>query len=177
MTDTARDDESRRVEIPLVPDEHWRRDFPYTAVGEELVTRRDFTRYLAAASGAFAACTLGVAAYSAAREETPAGPQAIVALSEVEQGTSYLFRYPTSADPAILVHLDDGELRAYSQKCTHLGCVVFWEEGGEDLYCPCHEGHFDLHSGEPLAGPPDRPLTQIGLEVRDGTVWATGWAD
>ncbi len=169
---TPTDQSSRKVEIPLVPDEHWRRDFPYTAVGEELVTRRDFNRYLAAASGAFAACTLGVAAYSAAREVTPGEPAPIVELSKVARGTSHLFRYPTSHDPAILVHLPDGELRAYSQKCTHLGCVVFWEEGGEDLYCPCHEGHFDLHSGVPLAGPPDRPLTRINIEVREGTVWA-----
>ncbi len=157
---------------PLVPDEHWRRDFPYTSAGEELVTRRDFTRYLAAASGAFAAGTLGVAAFAAGREVTAGEPQAIVALADVPEGSSYLFRYPTDADPAILVHLPGGDLRAYSQKCTHLGCVVFWEPGHNDLLCPCHEGHFDLRTGQPTAGPPDRPLLAIDLEVRDRIVWA-----
>lgn len=163
----------RRVELgPLVPDPTWRREFPYTSAGEELVTRRAFTRYLAAASGAFAVGTLGVAAVAQARQPTEGGPQAIVDLAEVPEGTSHLFRYPTDADPAILLHLDGGELRGFSQKCTHLGCVVFWEPGHDDLLCPCHEGHFDLRTGDPVAGPPDRPLPAIELEVRDGTVWA-----
>lgn len=157
---------------PLVPDPHWRRDFPFTSAGEELVTRRDFTRYLAAASGAFAAGTLGVAAFAAGRDPDSGEPRPVVALAEVAEGSSYLFRYPTEADPAILLHLPGGELRAFSQKCTHLGCVVFWEPGEDDLLCPCHEGHFDLRSGRPIAGPPDRPLPAIDLEVRDGTVWA-----
>jgi Rieske Fe-S protein len=166
----------RRIDVPLVPDEQWRRDFPYTSAGEELVTRRDFTRYLAAASGAFAAGTLGVAAIAAVREPATGEPRPVAALDEVPAGSSYLFRYPTDADPAILVHLHDGELRAYSQKCTHLGCVVFWEPGHDDLLCPCHEGHFDLRTGQPVAGPPDRPLPAISLELRDGTVWATRMA-
>src|SRR5690606_10978483 len=38
----------RRELGPLVPDPLWRREFPYTSAGDELVTRRDFTRYLAA---------------------------------------------------------------------------------------------------------------------------------
>jgi Rieske Fe-S protein len=101
-------------------------------------------------------------------------PQRIVALADVPEGDSYLFRYPTADDPAILLHLSGGDLRAYSQKCTHLGCVVFWQPGHDDLLCPCHEGHFDLRTGEPVAGPPDRPLPSIGVEVREGTVWATG---
>jgi Rieske Fe-S protein len=46
------------------------------------------------------------------------------------------------------------------------------EEGR--LHCPCHEGHFSLASGEPLAGPPRRPLPRILLELRQGRVFATG---
>jgi Rieske Fe-S protein len=157
---------------PLVPDPTWRRDFPYTSAGEELVTRRDFTRYLVAASGAFAAGSLGVAAIASRRTPTPSGPQPVVARSDVPAGDSYLFRYPTADDPAILVHLPDGELRAYSQKCTHLGCVVFWKPDRDELVCPCHEGSFDPRTGVPIAGPPDRPLGRIDIEDRNGTIWA-----
>jgi Rieske Fe-S protein len=28
--------------------------------------------------------------------------------------------------------------------------------------------------GEPIAGPPDRPLARIELEVREGVIWAVG---
>lgn len=164
----------RRVDIPVVPDETWRRDFPYTSAGEELVTRRDFTRYLAAASGAFAAGTVGVATFASRHHPATGDARPVVALAAVAEGSSHLFRYPTPADPAILLHLHGGELRAYSQKCTHLGCVVFWEEHAPDLLCPCHEGHFDLRTGHPVAGPPDRPLPEIRLSLREGTVWALG---
>lgn len=65
---------------------------------------------------------------------------------------------------------------AYSQKCTHLGCVVYPE--GDELECPCHEGFFDIRTGEVLRGPPERPLEQIAVEVRDdGMVWALGYRE
>jgi Rieske Fe-S protein len=42
------------------------------------------------------------------------------------------------------------------------------------LHCPCHNGWFDLATGNVLAGPPTRPLARVRLEVRGGTVYATG---
>jgi Rieske Fe-S protein len=156
----------------LVPDPHWRRDFPYTSSGEDLVTRRAFTRYLMAASGAFAAGSLGVAGIASVRRVDHGEPAPIVAVADVPSDTSYLFRYPTHDDPAILVNLGAAGLRAYSQKCTHLGCVVYWDEDGHELRCPCHHGSFDASTGDPIAGPPDRPLGVIEIEVRDGMVWA-----
>jgi Rieske Fe-S protein len=165
-------DRSRRELGPLVPDPQWRRDFPYTSAGEEEVTRRDFTRYLVAASGAFAAGSIGVAAWATLQRVDEGDPAPVVALDQVPEGTSYLFRYPSGDDPAILVHLPGGELRGYSQKCTHLGCVVFWQD--DELLCPCHDGVYDARTGDPVAGPPDRPLAGIDLEVRGDTIWALG---
>ena len=55
----------------------------------------------------------------------------------------YLFRYPTDDDPAILLRLADREVVAFSQKCTHLGCVVYFEADDDRWHCPCHEGNFD----------------------------------
>lgn len=152
----------------------WRDEFPFTSTGEERVARRDFARYLLAASGVFAAGTAGAAAWAALQRSNTGEPRPIVDLQEVPPGSDYLFRYPTDADPAILVHLERGELRAYSQRCTHLGCVVFWQPDRDRLYCPCHEGVFDPGNGDPTAGPPERPLTRIDVEVRNGVVWARG---
>lgn len=152
----------------------WRADFPYTSDGEDEVTRREFARYLVLASASFAAASVGVAAWTSLRTINRGAPQPIVAASHVPPGGAYLFRYPTELDPAILVHLPDGELRAFSQKCTHLGCVVYLSEAGDELVCPCHEGGFSAATGEVLFGPPERPLPRITLEVRGGTVWATG---
>ena len=46
-------------------------------------------------------------------------------------------------------------------------------DGGR-LHCPCHNGWFDLATGRPVAGPPQRPLPRITLDVRDGIIYATG---
>jgi Rieske Fe-S protein len=153
----------------------WRVDFPFTAEGEDDVTRREFARYLVLASGTFAASSVAVALLTTLRPVNRGAPQAIVASSALPVGGAHLFRYPTDYDPAILVRVAGGELRAFSQKCTHLGCVVTWNRASEQMLCPCHEGVFDARSGLVVAGPPQRPLGRIDVEERpDGLIWALG---
>ena len=153
----------------------WRSDFPFTSEGEDEVTRREFARYLVLASAAFAAGSVSVAAWTSLRTINRGAPRAIVADAALPSGGAFLFRYPTELDPAILVRLPDGELRAFSQKCTHLGCVVTWNRKAGELVCPCHDGVFDGRSGIVLAGPPQRPLGRIAVERRpDGMIWALG---
>jgi Rieske Fe-S protein len=155
-------------------DEIWRRDFPYTTAGEEQVTRREFARFLVLASTAFAAGTAAIAAWASVRNPPVGEPTAIVPLDDVPVGGSYVFEFPTSNHPAILVRLGEGEedLVAFSQKCTHLGCTVFHDPDREEFVCPCHEGFFDERTGQVTTGPPELPLPRIELEVRDGTIWA-----
>jgi Rieske Fe-S protein len=153
----------------------WRRDFPYTSEGEDEVTRREFTRYLILASAAFAGGGGLISLWASLRSIEVGEPREIVALDAVPVGGSYLFDYPGPNDPAILVRPGPETLLGFSQKCTHLGCVVFWVEEHGEFECPCHEGFFDLE-GRPVAGPPERPLTRIDLEIRNGTIWAVGRA-
>jgi Rieske Fe-S protein len=153
----------------------WRVDFPFAADGEDEVTRREFARYLVLASGAFAASSVGVAMLTTLRPVNHGTPRSIVASSALPVGAAHLFRYPTEFDPAILVRFPGGDLRAFSQKCPHLGCVVTWSRSTEQMLCPCHEGVFDARSGLVVAGPPQRPLGRIEVEERpDGMVWALG---
>ena len=153
----------------------WRQDFPLASAGEDEVTRREFARYLVLASGAFAAGSVVVAAWTSLRPIEHGAPRPIVAASAIAEGTTVLFRYPTEHDPAILVRLEGGELRAFSQKCTHLSCVVYWDRTRGQMLCPCHDGAFDARTGGVVGGPPQRPLERIDVEVRaDGMVWALG---
>jgi Rieske Fe-S protein len=154
----------------------WRQDFPLTSAGEDEVTRREFVRFLTLASGGFAAANVGIALWASLHSINTGEPRAIVSLDAVAEGSAHLFDYPTKDDPAILVHLTGGDLRAFSQKCTHLGCVVYFQPDTAQMECPCHEGHFDATTGEVLAGPPQRALGRIDVEVRDGVVWALGAA-
>ncbi|MEX0665757.1 MAG: Rieske (2Fe-2S) protein [Acidimicrobiia bacterium] len=152
----------------------WRRDFPVTSEGEDDVTRREFVRFLVLASGTFAASTAAIAAYTSLRSVNEGEPRAIVKATRVKPGGEYLFRYPSEKDPAILIRLPNGELHAFSQKCTHLGCVVTYQVDERRLFCPCHDGVFDPATGVVLAGPPPLPLGRIDIEERNGVVWALG---
>lgn len=155
-------------EIPI-----WKRDFPYTAEGEDEVTRREFARYLVLASAAFAGGSSLVSLWASLRTVESGEPTAVVALEDIPLGGSHLFSYPTDKDPAILIRPSEDVILGFSQKCTHLGCVVYWSADESQFECPCHEGVFSLE-GRPVAGPPERPLSRIETEVRDGTVWALG---
>lgn len=152
----------------------WQRDFPIPAAGEEEITRREFVRYLTLASGGLAAANLGLAVWTSLIEPPAREPKEIARLADVPVGGERLFRYPTEEDPAILLRPAEDDLRAFSQRCTHLACIVVWEPDTDRLRCPCHHGVFDAGDGRVLAGPPERSLNRIDLEVRDGVVWAVG---
>jgi Rieske Fe-S protein len=153
----------------------WKRDFPYEAVAEEEVTRREFTRYLVLGAGTMAAANVGLAMWTQLRSINTGEPRSIAAVADVAVGASYLFRYPTEDDPAVLLRVGDNEIVAFSQKCTHLGCVVYYQPDEQRWHCPCHEGNFDTHTGGVISGPPTRPLGRIDVEIRDdGQIWVLG---
>jgi Rieske Fe-S protein len=167
MTSEPQTSDTDEVGTPV-----WFKDYPHTSAGEEAVTRRAFIRYLIAGSGVFAASTAGTAAWTSLRELDTGTPTPVIALDQLPEGEAHLFRYPGPDDPAVLIHLPGGALAAYSQRCTHLGCVVYWEAEAAELICPCHEGIFDAATGGPTAGPPERALPAIEIELRENTVWA-----
>lgn len=64
----------------------------------------------------------------------------------------------------------DKRLTAFSSVCTHLGCLVNWDNNKKEFRCPCHAGRFDI-SGNVIAGPPPKPLAQLPIEIKDGKVY------
>ena len=153
----------------------WKRDFPYESAAEDDVTRREFARYLVAGAGVMAAGNVGIAAWTQLRTINTGEPRELIPLADVDIGSTHLFKYPSSRDPAILVRLADREVVAFSQKCTHLGCVVYFEADKERWHCPCHEGNFEPRTGAVISGPPTRPLGRIEVEIRDDVIWALGF--
>ena len=61
------------------------------------------------------------------------------------------------AGSAIMIIRTSKEFKAFSAVCTHLGCLVDWDEKRQQIICPCHGGQFDTE-GRVISGPPPRPL-------------------
>ena len=51
-------------------------------------------------------------------------------------------------------------LMALSARCSHLGCIVRFDQNRNEFHCPCHGSIFDI-SGKPLAGPARKNLSRI----------------
>ncbi|MDK9495217.1 FAD-dependent oxidoreductase [Streptomyces katrae] len=63
-----------------------------------------------------------------------------------------------SADGPCAVHRDDrGDLHAVSAVCTHMGCLVAFNNAERTWECPCHGSRFGV-DGEVLQGPALGPL-------------------
>ena len=82
------------------------------------------------------------------------GAKVTVSRSEVAQGKAHFFQY--QGKPAVVLQPTPGDFVALSAVCTHLGCVVSWQEQAGEFLCPCHGGRFSA-DGQVLAGPPPSP--------------------
>jgi Rieske Fe-S protein len=98
----------------------------------------------------------------------------VAGIGEIPVGGVKLFAYPTPADRCILVRIAENEYNAFSQKCTHLSCAVYYEKETNRLACPCHNGYFSATDGSVLQGPPPRRLPRILLERQDHEFVAIG---
>ena len=64
-----------------------------------------------------------------------------------------------------------GTFYAFDDTCTHEMCSL--SEGdldGTTVICPCHEGEYDITTGEVLDGPPPEPITTYPVRVEDDEV-------
>ena len=64
----------------------------------------------------------------------------------------------------------DGNFVVFSRVCSHLGCLVRWDEGEDQFFCPCHGGVFDS-MGNVVAGPPPEPIEKLPVKVEDGVLY------
>lgn len=65
----------------------------------------------------------------------------------------------------------DGALLERSAVCTHLGCIVAWDEGAGNIVCPCHDGRFNPASGAVVSGPPPAPLPPVEVSVEGNEIY------
>lgn len=68
------------------------------------------------------------------------------------------------AEPVILIRLGEGEFRAFGATCTHLDCIVEYQNRERRIWCNCHNGFYNLQ-GQVVSGPPPRPLPRFDVNV------------
>jgi Rieske Fe-S protein len=153
----------------------WRRDFPIDWEDDDYISRRELVKFVVLTSGAFAVGQLWILARALFWRDRPSPePQAVATVEELPVGGAKTFAYPESGTTRLLVRTGPRDFVAYDQRCTHLQCPVIPAVEKGKLHCPCHNGWFDLQTGAPAGGPPQRRLPRVNLEIRGEQVYAVG---
>jgi arsenite oxidase small subunit len=151
-------------------------------MGFEL-TRREFLK----ATGAAAA---GAAVVAPATVEAASGQtyptKAVARAKAMQVNAAQQFTYPDAASPCTVVKLgkavpggvgQDGDIVAYSNLCTHMGCPVSYDANARTFKCPCHFSVFDAEMhGQMICGQATEnlPRIQLAWNEKDDSVTAVG---
>lgn len=156
--------------------ENWKKDFPIHKQDATQVSRRDFAKFLTLVSGGLMVGSGLVAAkaYLSPKEKVE-GEHYICDKNDIPVGGTRSFVIEGSTIPYILIHLENGEFRAYEQKCTHLSCSVFYAPESGKIECPCHKGFFDAMTGEVLEGPPPRALPRLEVFFKENAIFVRSY--
>jgi glycine/D-amino acid oxidase-like deaminating enzyme/nitrite reductase/ring-hydroxylating ferredoxin subunit len=81
-------------------------------------------------------------------------------IDEIRAGTGAIVR--DGASKVAVYRGDDGQVHTMSATCTHLGCIVNWNNVEKTWDCPCHGSRFDA-LGKVVNGPATRDLAGVDL--------------
>lgn len=155
-------------------DETFLPELSLDSLTDAAASRRGFLTFLMACSAALFLATVPFAWRFLRRREERYPKVALGRVTDMPPGEARPFVYPGKDNPALLVHLPNGEWRAFEGTCTHLSCVVYWDAASGRVICPCHNAAFAAQTGAVLMGPPRRPLPRIELRVESDTLYAVG---
>ena len=134
-------------------------------------TRRDFLGWLIKGGllATFAGMLLPALEYllPVMRRGPGGGPKEIARLDDIPVWGS---KKVVLAGSALVLIRTPNEVKVFSAICTHLGCLVDWNDHKRQLQCPCHAGLFDT-DGRVVGGPPPRPLPSYPARVADGKIF------
>lgn len=166
-------------DLPALPPEKGEWD-------EVAYTRR---RFLQGAFGVLATAGILHIGVPAARflvgnafEPTPTQWVKIGSVKELSSGQVKRINYSTTVKDAwrdvtrrgtVYVYSPDGgaSFVAFDGTCTHLGCIVRWDEGSDHFKCPCHAAVF-ARNGDVVSGPPPKPLRRLTVKVENDELYA-----
>jgi Rieske Fe-S protein len=152
----------------------WREELPVNAADERYVNRRQLAKFLVLTSLAMTAGNVWIFLKSLFIKDVTPPVVPVAGIADVPVGGVKVFAYPGPEDLCLLIRRAQDEWTAFSQKCTHLSCAVYYAKESDRIECPCHEGFFSARDGRVLSGPPQRPLPRILVERRGDELVAAG---
>lgn len=149
-------------------------------MSDEKIPRRDAINYLLGAGiGALGVATLfPVARYIIPPEASGLGSSSVVAakVGELKPNEGKIFKFGNA--PGILVLKPGGDPNsalsyvAFTAVCTHLNCTVQYRDDLKEIWCACHNGHFDLN-GKVISGPPPEALRQYRVAIKGDEIFVS----
>ena len=128
-----------------------------TAADAAHPTRRAVVKGSAAAAGLLVA---GCSTYGAKAKPANTGPVTLGQTSEIPVGGGKIF----AKELVVVTQPKDGEFKAFTAVCTHLGCTVGSIRNGI-IGCPCHGSQFSIVDGSVIQGPASQPLAPVAITV------------
>jgi cytochrome b6-f complex iron-sulfur subunit len=89
-----------------------------------------------------------------------------VPLSDLSESQAQFFE--REGTQIVLIYTNK-EAKAFDAACTHLGCLVSWDQNDHVFRCPCHGAVFD-DLGAPVRGPVNIPLRKVKFEINKGVL-------
>ncbi|HVP14472.1 MAG TPA: Rieske 2Fe-2S domain-containing protein [Terriglobales bacterium] len=128
--------------------------------------RRTFLDWMIGAAGAVLAAFVAypIGRYLVPPRAPEAATRRVTAAKKDEIKPNSFKIFPFGGEPGILIRTADGEYRAFTAVCTHLGCTVQFLAAERAIWCACHNGRYDL-DGRNVSGPPPRPLERFDVHV------------
>jgi cytochrome b6-f complex iron-sulfur subunit len=150
---------------------------------DENIPRRQALNYLLGAGvGALGIATLyPVVRYIIPPPASGAGTTSVSAgkVGELQPNQGKIFKFGNA--PGILILKPGGDPSnaasyvAFTAVCTHLNCTVQYRPDLHNIWCACHNGHYDLN-GQVISGPPPSPLTEYRVAIKGDEIFVSSEA-
>jgi Rieske Fe-S protein len=118
-------------------------------------------------SGSTAESSAAAGASAGAGAGAGAGTE-LAKTSDIPEGGGKVFE----AQGVVVTQPTAGEFKAFSSKCTHLGCAVKDISDGT-ITCPCHQSKFSATDGSVQSGPAPQPLPAKSITVEGDSIKLT----